>query len=85
MAPGFIRISFGVDSEVLIKGLTRLQNFLSNKKLDIRKIPATMATQHPDNAFAPFWSRTGNRTISFLRESNEALINFKELGTGEFM
>lgn len=48
-----------------------------------RKIPATMSTQHPDNAGAAFWC--GKSFISTTDEIEEAYIAFKELGCGEYM
>jgi phosphoenolpyruvate carboxylase len=49
----------------------------------MRKIPATMATQHPDNASAsPF---TGKRFISSQDEIEECFRCFSELGVQEFM
>lgn len=49
-----------------------------------RKIPATMATQHPDNAAAPFWDEN-QPFISAYKEIAEAVINFQELGVSECM
>lgn len=51
----------------------------------MRKIPATMATQHPDNAFPPFWDGQGDAFIAAHREVQEALVCFKDLGAGEYM
>lgn len=51
----------------------------------MRKIPATMATQHPDNASAPFWDKHHEPFISVHKEMQEAVICFKDLGTGEYM
>jgi phosphoenolpyruvate carboxylase len=48
-----------------------------------RKIPATMATQHPDNAL-PYWI-TGKRFISAQEEIEECYRCFSELGVQEFM
>ena len=47
-----------------------------------RKIPATMVTQHPDNASKPYWH---NET--FIRsqyEAEEAFLSFSELGATEY-
>lgn len=50
----------------------------------MRKIPATMATQHPDNAFAPFWDKD-EPFIAVHKEIEDAMACFRELGTSEFM
>lgn len=50
-----------------------------------RVIPATMGTQHPDNAGAPFFDKTGNPFISAYREVDEAFENFKNLDVEEYM
>lgn len=49
----------------------------------MRKIPATMATQHPDNAFPSCF--TGKRFISAQEEIEECFRCFSELGVEEFM
>ena len=49
----------------------------------MRKIPATMATQHPDNACAPYWS--GNPFITTGEEIEEAHRCFAEMGIEEYM
>lgn len=51
----------------------------------MRKIPATMATQHPDNAAAPFWDKQKDPFVSVYKEIDEAVICFDKLGTSEFM
>ncbi|HEX5455903.1 MAG TPA: phosphoenolpyruvate carboxylase [Candidatus Saccharimonadales bacterium] len=51
----------------------------------MRKIPATMATQHPDNASAPFWDKQKDPFISVYKEIDEAVICLDELGASEFM
>ncbi len=51
----------------------------------MRKIPGTMATQHPDNAFAPYWSKDGNPFIGAYQEMSEAVTCFDDLGTSEYM
>lgn len=51
----------------------------------MRKIPATMATQHPDNAGAPYWSADGKPFISAYDEITEAVICFKDLDVTEYM
>ena len=49
----------------------------------MRKIPVTMATQHPDNAKgSPF---TGNSFVSTKEEIDECVKCFSELGTEEYM
>src|SRR5579884_1651517 len=50
----------------------------------MRKIPAAMATQHPDNAAAPYWA-PDNPFISVYQEINEAVACFKDLGVSEYM
>lgn len=50
----------------------------------MRKIPATMATQHPDNAGAPFWD-DGKPFVGVHEEMREAVACFKELKVGEYM
>lgn len=49
----------------------------------MRKIPATMATQHPDNANAPYWSDTP--FVSTLQEVEECFRVFSDLGCDEYM
>jgi phosphoenolpyruvate carboxylase len=49
----------------------------------MRKIPATMATQHPDNANAPYWNETP--FISTLDEVEECYRVFSDLGCDEYM
>jgi len=44
-----------------------------------------MATQHPDNASAPFWDKKGNGFVSIYEELPEAMTCFRELGVDEFM
>ncbi len=51
----------------------------------MRKIPATMATQHPDNASAPFWDKQKNPFVSVYKEIDEAVICFEQLGVSEYM
>ena len=51
----------------------------------MRKIPGTMATQHPDNAFAPYWDKFGNPFIGAYQETTEAVTCFKDLGVSEYM
>lgn len=50
----------------------------------MRKIPATMATQHPDNAGAPFWDN-GKPFIGVHEEMREAVACFKDLNVTEYM
>ncbi len=48
-----------------------------------RKIPKTMATQHPDNAFKPYWN---NRPfISTSKEVEECFRSFSDLDCDEYM
>jgi phosphoenolpyruvate carboxylase len=51
----------------------------------VRKIPATIASQHPDNALAPYWDKNGQPFISVYQEIDEAVLCFKELGVSEYM
>lgn len=51
----------------------------------MRQIPATMATQHPDNALAPYWDEAGRQFISVHQEIHEAVRCFKDLGVSEYM
>src|SRR3989344_160418 len=51
----------------------------------MRKIPATMATQHPDNACAPYWEKNGDGFVSTREETQECYSAFKDLGCEEFM
>src|SRR3989344_5030805 len=50
-----------------------------------RKIPTTMATQHPDNASGPGWEKDKDGFISVYEEPDESLWCFKSLGVSEFM
>ncbi len=47
-----------------------------------RKIPATMATQHPDHAAIPYWHTEA--FISTQDESEETFMAFSELGITEY-
>ena len=49
------------------------------------KIPKTMATQHPDNARAPYWEKDGNGFVSSSEETAECVDAFRDLGIEEFM
>jgi phosphoenolpyruvate carboxylase len=49
----------------------------------MRKIPATMATQHPDNANAPYWG--DSPFVSTLDEVEECYRVFSDLGIDEYM
>ena len=51
----------------------------------MRKIPATMATQHPDNACAPYWEKDGDGFVSTHEETLECYSTFKDLNCQEFM
>ncbi len=48
-----------------------------------RIIPATMSTQHPDNASAAFWCNKS--FINTADEIEEAYIAFSDLGCEEYM
>lgn len=49
----------------------------------MRTIPATMASQHPDNAAIPYWH--DKALISAQKEIKELYLAFSELGVSEFM
>jgi phosphoenolpyruvate carboxylase len=53
--------------------------------LSERRIPATMATQHPDNASPPFWKPDSDGFISAYDEVQECYLSFAELGCEEYM
>lgn len=48
----------------------------------MRKIPSTMATQHPDHAGKPYWH--SQEFISVSDENKELFLNFSELGIDEY-
>jgi phosphoenolpyruvate carboxylase len=48
-----------------------------------RKIPVTMASQHPDHAGVPFWNQ--EESITTQDEINELFLNYSELGIDEYM
>ncbi len=52
------------------------------KKAKKRKIPVTMATQHPDHAAKPFWHASS--FISTAHEAYEAFVCFSQLGIDEY-
>lgn len=47
-----------------------------------RKIPTTMATQHPDHAQKPYWH--SEAFISTQHEAKEAFLSFSDLGIDEY-
>lgn len=51
----------------------------------MRKIPGTMATQHPDNAGAPYWDEAGRPLVSVHQEIAEAVHCFQDLDVTEYM
>ena len=51
----------------------------------IIKIPKTMATQHPDNARAPYWEKDGDGFVNSREETAECVEAFRNLGVEEFM
>lgn len=44
-----------------------------------------MATQHPDNATAPYWDQQSRPFISVYQEITEAIACFKDQGVSEYM
>lgn len=48
----------------------------------LRKIPATMVSQHPDNARAPYWHP--NAFIATGAETEECFLSFSDLGASEY-
>lgn len=50
----------------------------------MRRIPATIASQHPDNAAGAFWNND-QPYISFYQEIQELIVCFQELGVSEYM
>src|SRR5579884_1248436 len=50
----------------------------------MRRIPPTIASQHPDNALAPYWHRS-TPFIGAYNEMEEAVSCFQELGVSEYM
>ncbi|MCS7192616.1 MAG: phosphoenolpyruvate carboxylase [Armatimonadetes bacterium] len=50
-----------------------------------RKIPVTMATQHPDNASPPYWKTNGEAFINSYEEVYECFLDYSELGCEEYM
>ncbi len=52
------------------------QSFSSN-----RKIPSTMASQHPDHGTRPYWHT--EEYINTRQETHECFLNFSELGVSE--
>ncbi|MEW6325204.1 MAG: phosphoenolpyruvate carboxylase [Nitrospirota bacterium] len=50
-----------------------------------RKIPATMATQHPDHANVPFWKRNGDAFVHAQEEVEECFGAFQDLECQEYM
>lgn len=50
----------------------------------MRQIPGTMATQHPDNAFAPYWDED-SPFVGTYKEITEAVVCFKDLDVSEYM
>ncbi len=51
----------------------------------MRHIPATMATQHPDNSHAPFWETDGDGFVNVQEEVEECHTAFRDLGCEEYM
>lgn len=42
----------------------------------MRNIPSVMATQHPDNAQAPYWETDGDGFVSIYEEMDECASSF---------
>lgn len=63
--------------DILVKILIHLIEYS-----DMRKISATMASQHPDHAGKPFWH--DKEFISAQDEIREAYLNYSELGIDEY-
>lgn len=51
----------------------------------MRRVPGTMATQHPDNACAPYWDKAGRPFVGVHEEITEAVACFKDLDVSEYM
>lgn len=54
-------------------------------KKHMRRIPAAMATQHPDNAAVPYWKEDENPFVSVADEPRECVECLQGLGVREFM
>src|SRR5262245_40157555 len=50
-----------------------------------RKIPATMATQHPDHANVPYWKNNNEAFINAQEEVEECYRSFQDLQCQEYM
>lgn len=51
----------------------------------MRTIPATMATQHPDNASAPYWAHNDDPFIGTHSEIKDCMAAFQDMGAMEYM
>ncbi|MES2970698.1 MAG: phosphoenolpyruvate carboxylase [Patescibacteria group bacterium] len=51
----------------------------------MRTIPATMATQHPDNAGSPYWAPNDHPFIGTHREITDCMAAFEDMGIKEYM
>ncbi len=51
----------------------------------MRHIPPTMATQHPDNASAPYWDKSANPFVSTTQETIDCMNCFSDLKIPEYM
>jgi phosphoenolpyruvate carboxylase len=51
----------------------------------MRRIPPTIASQHPDNALPPYWDKDKQAFIGAYSEMAEAVSCFQELGVSEYM
>lgn len=51
----------------------------------MRRIPATIASQHPDNALAPYWDEQHRPFVSVYQEIEEAVACFQDLNVSEYM
>ena len=54
----------------------------TNFNLTMRKIPATMASQHPDHASVPYWHHS--EFIGAQDEAKECFLSFSDLGISEY-
>jgi len=58
---------------------------MANMDKNKRKIPATMATQHPDHANVPYWKNNNEPFIGAQEEVEECFRSFQDLQCQEYM